>query len=447
MRTLIVTLPKNRDYAGKLRLEDEDGAVMAGPFYVCGRADDAVAQSHDNPNRDPLLPFGNTPLGRYRVLGVVASGAGSHLPAEGFGPHGVIALEPTGGDAALADANGRFHFLIQGGEAVRGRRLRPTNGSLRLANSDLKKLVRALRDGNGVVCECLPMSESEIGVPIARDVPCDEGDPPLGVPSVMSLLRPVPSGAVRGLENSLTRFAGEPPSRFAPPAFTLAYHDDSGSGGGGGGAGDGYNGDDEQPRTFGDVLSDTVSSAGSAVKTALEQLPDTLLSKMNDHIVNTFNEHLQNEGQQPLTGSQAKALNDDINKSLGQICDGIGIHISDKLDSAVNEIPADDALAKLSGKHAARPAKTEFVSTLGVGAFSFNTKGQMGVKYNVLDFKQYGSFKTAIAPLTTNLNQLTIKASAGSADYSGQFSTSLTISNKTGKLQFNDVNVSFGVKF
>jgi hypothetical protein len=61
----------------------------------------------------------------------------------------------------------------------------------------------------------------------------------------MSLLQPVLSRAVRGLQNSQIRSRSGSPSRFASPLFTLAYHDDSASGGGG--AGDGYGSEGEIP--------------------------------------------------------------------------------------------------------------------------------------------------------------------------------------------------------
>jgi hypothetical protein len=226
MEKLVIMLPEDRRYAGTLRLESEDGDVVAGPFPVCGRADEGAALRHGNPSRNPLLPFGDTPLGRYRVEGILPSGAGTERPADRYGPHGVIVLTPTSGDAALADANGRFHLLIQGGAAAPGRQLRPTNGSLRLGNREQKQLIEILRDRQAIICELLPMPGTAGTRPIALGSPCSEGDPPPGVSAAIAL----PQFGGSGLH-----------SRFPAPTFSLM------SEGGGGGAGNGYPDSDEGP--------------------------------------------------------------------------------------------------------------------------------------------------------------------------------------------------------
>ena len=118
MRKLIVELPADRNRAGVLRLEDENGCLVAGPFDVCGLAHEGTASLNGNPTCDLLLPYGNTTVGHYRVIAVCSSGPNTEWPARQFGEHGVIVLAPTAGDAALADANGRFRFLIHGDAAA-----------------------------------------------------------------------------------------------------------------------------------------------------------------------------------------------------------------------------------------------------------------------------------------------------------------------------------------
>lgn len=230
MYRLIVSLPVNRDVEGSLRLEDDDGRVIAGPFGVCGRADREAAGRHGNPSCNALLPFGDTPLGRYRMTGILPTGLKDNLSADRFGPYGVVVLQPMAGDAALADANGRFCIVIQGGKLGPGRRLRPTNGSLRLADSNQKKLVRALRKRGSCVCDCVAATGPVTGRTVALAAPCDEADPPLGGalggrPVVASL-----SVSQRDhgflLERSQIR-------HFNTPSFRLFA--DSGGGGGGGG--------------------------------------------------------------------------------------------------------------------------------------------------------------------------------------------------------------------
>ena len=155
MHKILVRLPMDRDYAGLLEVETPGGTRIAGPYDVCGRADDRLARDHRNPERDPLLPFGDIPYGEYWVAGIVASGAGTEYASEEYGSAGVVVLEPRNGDAALADANGRFRFLIHGGKPAAGGGLRPTDGSLRLSNRDQQNLVGVLRRLQGSAGTCL----------------------------------------------------------------------------------------------------------------------------------------------------------------------------------------------------------------------------------------------------------------------------------------------------
>jgi GH24 family phage-related lysozyme (muramidase) len=143
-------------------------------------------------------------------------------------------LKPAAGDAALADANGRFCIVIQGGRLGRGRRLRPTNGSLRLADKDQKRLVRALRKYHPCVCECVATAEPVTGRTVARRAPYEEGDPPLGgsLVSLPAMAAPFSLGDDRFSSRS------GPTRHFGPPPFHLFA--DSGGGGGGSSGGGGY---------------------------------------------------------------------------------------------------------------------------------------------------------------------------------------------------------------
>jgi hypothetical protein len=247
MHKLIVTLPVNRDFEGMLRLEDQNGRLVAGPFAVCGRADGEAAGRHGNSSRHTLLPFGDTPLGRYRIAGILPTGRRTNLSGERFGPYGVVLLKPTAGDAALADANGRFHTAIHGGKLGLGRRLRPTNGSLRLADKDQRRLVRALRKGQSCLCDCVTTAEPVTGRTVARGPSYEESDPPLGGSLVSLPVAAATSGSL-GADGFL--YEGDQPRRFGPPSFHLFA--DSGGGGGGGSAGGGtggggYDGPRQQP--------------------------------------------------------------------------------------------------------------------------------------------------------------------------------------------------------
>jgi hypothetical protein len=168
MNKIIIQLPINRDYAGRLEIQNAAGKRIAGPFPVCGRADDERAQANKNPARNPLLPFGDTPLGEYKVVKIIGSGQGTPYSGDEFGSMGLVLLQPKQGDAALADANGRFGFFIQGGAWSRNRLLRPTqDGSLRLSDGDQRRFIGALRKLGETNCQCLVISTAKAGGKVA----------------------------------------------------------------------------------------------------------------------------------------------------------------------------------------------------------------------------------------------------------------------------------------
>jgi hypothetical protein len=168
MNKIVVQLPANRDYAGHLEIQNAAGQRIAGPFPACGRADDESAQNNKNPGRNPLLPFGDIPFGEYQIVKIMPSGPGTAYHAEEFGSAGILLMRPKLGDAALADANGRFGFFIQGGARTRNGLLRPTqDGSLRLSDRDQRRFISALRKAGDINCFCLVVSTAKIGTKVA----------------------------------------------------------------------------------------------------------------------------------------------------------------------------------------------------------------------------------------------------------------------------------------
>jgi hypothetical protein len=153
MSYLSVKLPRDRDRCGTLTLYDGRARRICGPFAVAGRASDTLAAANGNTLRNPLLRFGDTPSGSYRVREILGSGRGTLFDAAQFGPHGIVALEGVSGDAALAEANGRFHILIVGGKRSSEGNLRSTAGSLRLSDEHQKALIAALRELHDVSCD------------------------------------------------------------------------------------------------------------------------------------------------------------------------------------------------------------------------------------------------------------------------------------------------------
>jgi len=168
MSWLVVELSSDRHRCGRLQLLDKSGAIICGPFPVAGLASSNLAAKNRNPSRNPILPYGDTPTGRFAVRAHISSGNRSPLPKGEFGPAGVLILEGVTGDAALADANGRFSFAIQGGELASSGQLRSTAGSLRMHNADLRTLIPAVTRTHASTCEIIEV-EGEGGETVCDD--------------------------------------------------------------------------------------------------------------------------------------------------------------------------------------------------------------------------------------------------------------------------------------
>jgi hypothetical protein len=213
-----IGLPENRDYAGRLEVLDASGAVVFGPIPAAGRAHDELAAGHGNVPRNPLRPYGDTPLGTYTVRGVVES---------------AVVLEPASGQAALADAHGRFRFFIQGGGGDGGDDggLPATAGGVRLHDRDLEQLLALVRRASGRVhCEIVTTAEQGAKVSLAQ-LPLDRDPPPLPAPSHVST-RPSADAAPPA------RTASARAARYVPRMFVVPERSGAGSTVYGAGGGD-----------------------------------------------------------------------------------------------------------------------------------------------------------------------------------------------------------------
>jgi hypothetical protein len=189
MPRIVVVLPSDRSHTGVLSFLDDQGHRIAGPFRVFGQADRDIATKKQNPNRDTLKPFGNTPTGTYRVDGFV--------PPKDFADslkHGAIdriVITPTGGDALVAKGNGRTGLEIHGGHLGAGGVLRPTSGCLRLSDSDMASLVGTIQVfGVPGFTETVEVDVAEPGAPTGADTGGDDDDDP---PSVDGSPSPTPT--------------------------------------------------------------------------------------------------------------------------------------------------------------------------------------------------------------------------------------------------------------
>lgn len=122
---------------GRLTLYSPGGSELLHELPCLGKAENARAAAHDNHDRDPLKPYGDTPLGRYNGK------------LELFDPpHAVlgsawIRLDPKSGDAMRARDNGRRGLGIHAGRG--DKKLIPTFGCIRLSDKDFALLVEELQ--------------------------------------------------------------------------------------------------------------------------------------------------------------------------------------------------------------------------------------------------------------------------------------------------------------
>src|SRR5271154_4510449 len=179
MPTIEIVLASDRNRVGRLILKDDAGRKLAGPCSVCGRANDFAASEHRNPTRSPLLPYGDTPTGEYRVRGILSTGDGTAYEARKFSQSGMIVLEPLRGQATIAEKNGRRVLVIQAGTPnTAGKLLCATNGSVRMHEDELRDLIEAVRGQPSVTCSIIETNGSA-SLPVTLDPTYDEGDPPL----------------------------------------------------------------------------------------------------------------------------------------------------------------------------------------------------------------------------------------------------------------------------
>lgn len=182
---LRVKLPNDRRNTGTIELIDTTtGLVLHGPRPILGRADRKTAAAKQNPNGVATLPYGDTPTGTYRVPIIHATGPGTPYDAMVYGNTGAIRLEPTGGDAAVAATNGRTGLLIHAGRQPPvpnpplESHLKPTNGCLRMIESDFRALIDAIGQQAGALPGNLTVTVGPGGAPGGADQGIDDGDPP-----------------------------------------------------------------------------------------------------------------------------------------------------------------------------------------------------------------------------------------------------------------------------
>ena len=92
-----------------------------------------MAAAKGNPTRNPLLPFGDTPLGFWKAT--IGPRFTKPEDVRTYGPHRVIMLRALGGAALIAEQQGkRSGIWSHSGALGWGGRLRPTYGCIRKAD-------------------------------------------------------------------------------------------------------------------------------------------------------------------------------------------------------------------------------------------------------------------------------------------------------------------------
>lgn len=183
--TIQVELPSNRNMTGTLTLIDPiTGLPIAGPFPVLGRAARNTAAKFGNSGADPLKPYGDTPLGGYRIQKIQSNGDGTSRPVDVYGSAGSILMDPLSGHAATAKANGRIGLLIHAGRQTPTptplpSHLKSTNGCLRMLEVDLKELIKQIGANSLLFPGQVNIKIAPTNGPIGDiDENIAEGDPP-----------------------------------------------------------------------------------------------------------------------------------------------------------------------------------------------------------------------------------------------------------------------------
>lgn len=142
--TLIVSVSPDRRTCGALRVFDPDGRdLLGGPVSVAARCDDALARSHGNPEHDVLRPYGDPACGTYLLVAIDSLADAPEALRKELGDYQLL-FEPSEGDAARAEAGGRLLIGLHGGRIGNDNCLRATAGGLRVRDSDLERIVRAV---------------------------------------------------------------------------------------------------------------------------------------------------------------------------------------------------------------------------------------------------------------------------------------------------------------
>jgi len=136
MITLNIEVPEARDRTAIAVLKR--GTKMLAQGFAAASASPQIAAARGNAGCDPLRAWGHPPTGTYRLINHRA--ANKNLSGE-YGMH-LLLFEPVSGSALDAQAAGRVALLAYGGPAGQDKRMRRTQGGVRLSNDMLGAIIK-----------------------------------------------------------------------------------------------------------------------------------------------------------------------------------------------------------------------------------------------------------------------------------------------------------------
>jgi len=136
MITLNIEVPEARDRTAVAMLRRGTKKLAQG--FAAASASPQIAAARGNASCDPLRAWGHPPTGTYRLINHRA--ANKDLSGE-YGMH-LLLFEPVSGSALDAQAAGRVALLAYGGPAGQDKRMRRTQGGVRLSNDMLGAIIK-----------------------------------------------------------------------------------------------------------------------------------------------------------------------------------------------------------------------------------------------------------------------------------------------------------------
>jgi hypothetical protein len=144
MITLNIEVPEARDRTAIALLKRGTKKLVQG--FAAASASPQIAAARGNAACDPLRAWGHPPTGTYWLINHRAANK-SHSGE--YGMH-LMLFEPASGAALDAQAAGRVALLVYGGPSGQDKRMRRTQGGVRLSNDMLSAIIKQVAHDNEI---------------------------------------------------------------------------------------------------------------------------------------------------------------------------------------------------------------------------------------------------------------------------------------------------------